>query len=537
MRVHGLLGDLALAAEQSGSDSLLLGYGSLSSYIAFWRNDLAAQELVLEDLAPIAEQGRATAAAIMEYRSCRGLLETLKGNPERGLQILAPLLRASALEQLPPDTWLQIHGNALYTMAPLGNREEIEQTAGMMREYTIAAGQHYQHAHLHFCQAIVSLVLDRPYKALLHADECRRRGDLCHSANAQRMSALIKGQALADLERIDEAIRHFEQWIPRWHEASYSIIEVQGCLEVSHLLLGRGRRNQARHYLDRARSLVARNEKIPVLHRPPDFVGQLAKQLAPSPGIRVSSPVRPVEITTMGSFSVRVRGRKIEEQHWHGRQAGKLLKAVISFGGCRVPTEPLAGLLWPDSDGDLAMNSFKVTLSRLRKIISSEAASTTQWLEVRQKQISLVESVVRIDARVFEDAMHKALHQPADEPRLATALDLYQGNFLEHDREAPWTMIRRNRLQELYIHGVFLLTDFLLRQQRHEERIFHLGRASAFDPYNEEIYVHLIRAYLDEGNRAKALTTCREALDFLAATLGTGPGVKLGRLAAMLQLS
>jgi len=91
MRIHGSLRQLAVAAEQSGSDSLLLAYGALSSQIAFWRNDLAALEIILDDLQPIAERNRATPGAILEYHSCRGLLQTLKRTRSQ------PVLIASSL--------------------------------------------------------------------------------------------------------------------------------------------------------------------------------------------------------------------------------------------------------------------------------------------------------------------------------------------------------------------------------------------------------------------------------------------------------
>ena len=49
----------------------------------------------------------------------------------------------------------------------------------------------------------------------------------------------------------------------------------------------------------------------------------------------------------------------------------ELLKAIIAFGGSNVATERICDALWPDADGDRALNSFKFAIHQLRRLLEA----------------------------------------------------------------------------------------------------------------------------------------------------------------------
>jgi len=115
-----------------------------------------------------------------------------------------------------------------------------------------------------------------------------------------------------------------------------------------------------------------------------------------------------------------------------------LLKALIAFGGQRVPATKLQDTLWPDQEGDMARSAFDVALHRLRKLIGIPGL------------IEYVDGVISIDRRyVWTDVW--CLLSDADEGSTISrnARTLYCGEFLAEDRDESWSAPLRDRIRRL----------------------------------------------------------------------------------------
>jgi DNA-binding SARP family transcriptional activator len=536
VRAYTLLKSLRGFAEQAESPSLILLHSALVSHIYYWRADLAALEILLTDVGPFLKTPQTSPFAALQYQAALGLLKTLQGEPKEGKKIYRNLLSHPVLEHIPPGTWLQIQGNYLYTVATLSDLEEVEKVGAAMLAKAVPEYNHYYHSYLHFNLGIVSLVLGRPHKALLHAQECRTYGELCASCNVARMSALVIGQALIELDRDDDALDHFRKWLPIWKEANYFIIAALGSIEMGYLSLRQGKINQARRALREAKKLVPKNERIPTLYRSRDYADRLEKILFPSgPVLYHAMHDTPISITTLGGFSVTMHGKKIlYDRDWHGPKTKDLLKAIIALGGSKVPTERLAYLLWPDANGDQAMNAFKVTLSRLRNTLAGTNKALRQILVVKQKQISLSSSLCAVDALIFESLLQQAFTPVLQLDAIEAALELYGGNFLESSSDF-WIINAREELCEQFVKATLTLCDYSLEHHDIQSTIPLLVRAMGFDPVNEAVYARLMHSYLLLGNRAKALAIYRKASVTLKREFGVGPGRLLDDLYQQMQ--
>ena len=518
-------------AEQAQAPSLRVFHAILVAYISFWRGELGALEVVLADVGPFLEDPQLSPLAVLQYRSAQGLLKTLQGAPEEGRNIYLSLLEEPMIELVSPSIWLQVQGNYLYTLAMLTDLDEVEKIGTVMLARTVLEYNHYYHSYLHFNLGIVSLLLDRPHKALFHASECGKYGELCGSCNVARMSAMVIGQALMELGRDNDALDHFRTWMPTWIEARYFIVAALGAVEMGYLLLQQGKIDQARDALQGARTLIPKNEPIATLHRPGDYIHRLEGMLfhpqSVSPWARQESLVT---ITTFGEFRVTLYGGKtLYDRNWHGFMAKKLLKAIIALGGSRVSTERLAYMLWPDADGDNAMNAFKVTLSRLRTILAGGNKKLRGILVVKQKRISLSSTFCRVDALAFSDSVLKACDPVLQADAMEAALGLYGGNFLESSSDY-WIISAREELLGKFVCGSLQLCDIFWADKDVKRIIPLLTRAMKFDPVNEEVCARLMQAHFLFGNRAKSLDIYNNMSIILYRELGIEPGPMLQKI-------
>ncbi len=528
--VYGHLATILTLAEEAESPSIFLMYSALGAYIYCWKADFAAFEIILDDTDPFLTAKNASPVAVMQHMISRGLFALLQGRPQEGQAIFETLLAAPNLEQMPPSMWLLLHGHYLYCLVSSEDKQGIKKLADKLRAKAIPEHNQYFHAYLHFNLGIASLSHARPHKTLLHSNEALRLGSLCSSANAIRMSALLHGQALADLEQYDDALACFSKWIPRWRESDYLFLAALACVEVAYIHLKQGNVDKARSSLRNGYRLIPTQEKILPIYRPADYVTRLEQTLGNTRTADIKECDKPIKITTLGNFSVTVDGRIIDEQQWKGRQSKKLLQAIISLGGRNISTSYLAELLWPDADGDRAANSFKVCLCRLRKAVNNGGLNFP-WLVVKQKEISLASSFCSVDVYLFEKEISKVFTQTLNPPDISYALSLYTGNFLEIESDEGWHTRKRDDLCEYFIQASQLLFDHYKANNALQTGIPYLIRALKHDPLNEDLLLQVMECHLAMGNKTRALELYNSACRSLKKKHNVDPGKPLRALA------
>lgn len=65
--------------------------------------------------------------------------------------------------------------------------------------------------------------------------------------------------------------------------------------------------------------------------------------------------------------------------------------------GQKVPASRLADMLWPDAEGDKALQNLKVALHRLRRLGCREGDEPVNWVHVKQGRVSLVRGLCWVD--------------------------------------------------------------------------------------------------------------------------------------------
>lgn len=157
-----------------------------------------------------------------------------------------------------------------------------------------------------------------------------------------------------------------------------------------------------------------------------------------------------VRIYTLGHFSLLVDDRPVSIKVKGKNKPLKMLKVLIASQGHDIPDSYIADALWPDADGDCALQNFTITLHRLRKLIGYPQA-----LHLKDRRVRLNPDLCWVDLWMLHHLFTKADRVLTD--RKSTLADLqrvserlraaYKGPFLQTE-EAPWAIGPRQRLHE-----------------------------------------------------------------------------------------
>lgn len=159
----------------------------------------------------------------------------------------------------------------------------------------------------------------------------------------------------------------------------------------------------------------------------PEFVRALVKRRRLVPCARP-----PEHVDWPWSLRIRVLGKLEIEQAGAVLDLGKarvpplLLQVIVALGGKSLSVERVAEELWPDADGDAALHSFEMNLSRLRKQLGPDGHRA---LVVENERIALDRSVCWTDVDALEVALAEGSRSSASHaPQHAqTLLSLYRG--------------------------------------------------------------------------------------------------------------
>lgn len=160
-----------------------------------------------------------------------------------------------------------------------------------------------------------------------------------------------------------------------------------------------------------------------------------------------------LRIYTLENFLIEINGQLLKFKFKTPKKPLALLKMIVALGGINVNMEKIADALWPDSDGDAALQSFHTTLCRLRKILGHH-----QLILIQGNKISLNADFVWLDLWEFNYFYRLATEFTLDgrtspksqekQKYALQAIHCYQGQFLDNEPEDAWLLSCRKRTQQ-----------------------------------------------------------------------------------------
>jgi DNA-binding SARP family transcriptional activator len=245
-----------------------------------------------------------------------------------------------------------------------------------------------------------------------------------------------------------------------------------------------------------------------------------------SPPLDVETWPWPVRIYTLGRFGILKDGKPLTFSRKVQKRPLSLLKVLIALGGRAVREEQIADAVWPESEGDMAIQSMSVALRRLRQLLGQEEA-----VQRREGILSLDPWICWVDAFAFERLLGKGLsmgetgRKKGAAEREEKALALYRGPFLAEDAERSWAVSMRERLRSRYLSTVGRLGARWRLEGQWEKARECYQKGIDVDNLAEEFYQSLMSCYLADGRKAEALAVY-DRLEKTFSSLGVEPSPK-----------
>lgn len=243
-----------------------------------------------------------------------------------------------------------------------------------------------------------------------------------------------------------------------------------------------------------------------------------------------------LQVQMLGQFTLRYGDRTISDSDDRSRRVWSLLAYMLYNHGRSFAQEELIRLYWSNSEKSADPgNALKSIFHRIRTALDKLQPGLGRLLIRRKSGRYFWNNVMplSLDIEDFEAHFHAAEAAGDDDVRLAeyqAALALYAGDPLPRMTDEIWTIPIVAYYHSLYTRAAAGAIELLEKQERTAEAVALCRRAIHIEPYQEDLYEHLMRGLLRTGDMKGAMSVYEEMSEQLFAHFGVMPSETLRTL-------
>jgi DNA-binding SARP family transcriptional activator len=250
----------------------------------------------------------------------------------------------------------------------------------------------------------------------------------------------------------------------------------------------------------------------------------------PEPAGRPAPGDRPVQLAVLGPLRITAAGQETAG----GMRKARELLAFLAIHPQGASGEAIAAALWPDAAPERAAAQRNLALRKARELLRTATGLTApMWIISSSGRYRLDPALISTDYQAFSDALDQARTAGGD-ARLAAcrrAAALYRGELAEgegYEWAEPYAETARRRALDAWTAIAEILAPADPAQA-----LSALETALAHDPYNEYLYLRIIRLQAAAG-RPDAVRRTLAQLESRLAELSLTPSPQVRQAAAAL---
>lgn len=243
-----------------------------------------------------------------------------------------------------------------------------------------------------------------------------------------------------------------------------------------------------------------------------------------------------LQVQMLGQFTLRYGDRTISDSDDRSRRVWSLLAYMLYNYGRSFAQEELIHLYWSNNEKSADPgNALKSIFHRIRTALDKLQPGLGRLLVRRKAGRYFWNNAMplSLDIEDFEAHFHAAEAAGDDDVRLAeyqAALALYAGDPLPRMTDEIWTIPIVAYYHSLYTRAAAGAIELLEKQERTAEAVALCRRAIHIEPYQEDLYEHLMRGLLRTGDMKGAMSVYEEMSELLFAHFGVMPSETLRTL-------
>lgn len=243
-----------------------------------------------------------------------------------------------------------------------------------------------------------------------------------------------------------------------------------------------------------------------------------------------------IKVRMLGEFSIQKDGAVVSDSGNRSKKVWLLLAYMLFYRRRAVTPEELVALLWGDEEKSAnPMNALKTMFHRVRACLDQIGPNMGRQLIIRRGGCYTWNPniPVELDIDQFEALCQAGGEAEEETQKLGAwqkALALYQGDFLAKLSYEPWVAPVSAHYHNLYIQTMLETVDLLEQRQSWKEIELLCRAAVGHEPYLEELYLRLMQALLQQGDRSGAVLVYEGMSQLLMSAFGVMPSDELRAL-------
>lgn len=243
-----------------------------------------------------------------------------------------------------------------------------------------------------------------------------------------------------------------------------------------------------------------------------------------------------LQVQMLGQFTLRYGDRTISDSDDRSRRVWSLLAYMLYNHGRSFAQEELIHLYWSNNEKSADPGNALKSIFHLIRTALDKLQPGLGRLLIRRKAGRYFWNnamPLSLDIEDFEAHFHAAEAAGDDDVRLAeyqSALALYAGDPLPRMTDEIWTIPIVAYYHSLYTRAAAGAIELLEKQERTAEAVALCRRAIHIEPYQEDLYEHLMRGLLRTGDMKGAMSVYEEMSEQLFAHFGVMPSETLRTL-------
>ncbi len=210
-----------------------------------------------------------------------------------------------------------------------------------------------------------------------------------------------------------------------------------------------------------------------------------------------------IYVELFGGLRITADGLSLDEGAFKTRKISGIIKYLLLNKDLYISRETLAATFWPESEKKAALNSLRVALCEIRKVLSGIGVSfeDTSPLITEEERGFIVSRDCKTDAALFLELFQKSKTGTTEGKRAALLkmIDLYRDGLLPMDIYDDYTTTDREYYSALFLEAALSAAKLLIRESDFETAETLLLRVIRLDSYNADAYRILVRLYRQTG--------------------------------------